>query len=29
MLTDEEKQEADFLIAKTFRDLAIAASKSE
>jgi hypothetical protein len=29
MLSDEEKQEADFLIAKTFRDLAIAAPKSE
>ncbi|MHA2357056.1 MAG: hypothetical protein ACXADC_17940 [Candidatus Thorarchaeota archaeon] len=29
MLTDEEKQEADFLIAKTFRDLAVASAESE
>ncbi|MFX1331312.1 MAG: hypothetical protein ACFE9W_07135 [Promethearchaeota archaeon] len=29
MLSDEAKQEADFLIAKTFRDLAISAPKSE
>lgn len=29
MLSDEAKQEADFLVAKTFRDLAISAPKSE
>jgi tetratricopeptide (TPR) repeat protein len=29
MLTDDEKQEADFLIAKTFRDLAVASAESE
>ncbi|MFW9890407.1 MAG: hypothetical protein ACFFER_19695, partial [Candidatus Thorarchaeota archaeon] len=29
MLSDEARQEADFLIAKTFRDLAISAPKSE
>ena len=29
MLSDEAKQEADFLIAKTFRDLAISAPRSE